>query len=86
MREINDAFAYNAAYNTLLRLIGETAAHAVLDAHPSVRWEREVNGRGVAVRRYVLRGEWEVDPEAATVEPQARELHWRQILDRGTGA
>jgi hypothetical protein len=70
-REINDAFAYNAAYNMLLRLIGERDAHAVLDAHPSVRWEREVNGRGVAVRRYVLRGEWEADPEAV----QARAVH-----------
>jgi hypothetical protein len=78
-REINDAFAYNAAYNILLRLIGETDAHAVLDAHPSVRWERDVNSHGVPVRRYVLCAAWEVDPEA-------RELHWRQTLDRGTGA
>jgi hypothetical protein len=85
-REINDAFAYNAAYNILLRVIGERDAHAVLDVHPSVRWEREVNGHGVAVRRYVLRGQWEVDPEVATGKPLAREQHWRQILDRGAGA
>lgn len=79
-REINDVFAYNAAYHALLRLTDrEATAHAVLDAHPSVRWERDVNSHGVPVRRYVLQGPWEVDPEA-------RELHWRQTLDRGTDA
>lgn len=48
--ELDDDTAYRLA-KTLTR------------THPTT-WERDRNGAGVAVRRYVLRGEWEVDPEA----------------------
>lgn len=34
----------------------------------TVTWERDVNSAGVPVRRYVLRGAWEVDPERATTQ------------------
>jgi hypothetical protein len=89
-----DLLAWNAARNTIRDEIdhhfetpgtAESIAEAVMDAH-TVTWERDVNEHGVAVRRYVLRGEWEVDPEVATGKPLAREQHWRQILDRGAGA
>jgi hypothetical protein len=60
-------------------------AAAIVAAH-TVTWERTVDEHGQPVRRYVLRGEWEVDPEPPTGKPQAREQHWRQILDRGAGA
>jgi hypothetical protein len=67
------AYDYGASVNTQL------VTDAVIGLAASVTWEREVNEHGQPVRRYVLRGAWEVDPEA-------RELHWRQILDRGAGA
>jgi len=34
----------------------------------TVTWERDVNANGVPVRRYVLRGMWQVDPEAPRPE------------------
>lgn len=43
--------------------VGTEAASAILDSH-TVTWERDVNANGVAVRRYVLRGAWEVVPES----------------------
>lgn len=67
-----DVLAENAALTQLINLLTEDdcplgepqgAASYLLAAH-TVTWERGRNGAGVAVRRYVLRGEWEVDPEA----------------------
>jgi hypothetical protein len=40
-------------------------ADHILGAH-GVTWERDVNAAGVPVRRYVMRGEWTVDPERLT--------------------
>lgn len=37
-------------------------ADQIVAAH-AVRWEHDVNDAGVTVRRYVLRGAWEVDAE-----------------------
>lgn len=42
-----------------------TAVADVVTSTHSVTWERDVNANGVPVRRYVMLGEWEVDPEAA---------------------
>jgi len=43
---------------------GDYCATRLLDdLITSVTWERDVNANGVPVRRYVLRGAWEVDPE-----------------------
>ena len=42
---------------------GPVADH--LTRYHDVSMERDVNDGGVPVRRYVLRGPWEVDPEAA---------------------
>lgn len=43
---------------------GQYCASRLLDdIITSVTWERDVNSAGVPVRRYVLRGEWLVDPE-----------------------
>lgn len=76
MDEKTDELARNAARNTLAdianRRIEEDAlaynihryiADSVVNTH-TVTWERVVNEHGKAVRRYVLRGAWEVDPEA----------------------
>lgn len=41
----------------------ERVASGVLDQH-TVTWETDVNSAGVPVRRYVLRGAWEVNPTA----------------------
>jgi hypothetical protein len=64
-----DELARNAAFHALEDLLNTDsghphsyAAYIVADAH-AVTWEHDVNAAGVAVRRYVLRGAWEVDPE-----------------------
>jgi len=70
-----DELARNAAYNTIrLAHVDATGPHGdgqtdcermaryMVDEH-TVTWERDINSAGVAVRRYVLRGAWEVDPE-----------------------
>lgn len=48
--------------------VGSTEENAgriadLIAATHSVRWEHDVNDAGVTVRRYVLRGAWEVDAE-----------------------
>lgn len=72
-----DELARNAAFRALTDLIGRESGEGVLltyatpaqiaahlTATHTVTWERDVNAGEVAVRRYVLRGAWEVDPEA----------------------
>jgi hypothetical protein len=56
---INDGMphSYDLGYEDF-----EVAAKAITDTH-SVTWERDVNGAGVPVRRYVMWSEWTVDPE-----------------------
>jgi hypothetical protein len=63
MTEKTDELARNAAYNALTEVIGWGAARNVTKGH-TVTWERDVNEHGQPVRAYVLRGAWEVDPEA----------------------
>lgn len=74
-----DELARNAARNALIIPIGSitdgtgiTEDSEVIGAiadtvtrNHTVTWERDVNANEVPVRRYVLRGAWEVDPEAA---------------------
>ncbi len=76
MTEIqNDALAANAARNAIRDMILHsdgtgsdavgTTAEVVADQmvlDHAVTWETDVNAAGIPVRRYVLRGEWEVDP------------------------
>jgi hypothetical protein len=40
----------------------DLAAGALPDLADSILWETDVNSAGVPVRRYVLRGAWEVNP------------------------
>jgi hypothetical protein len=74
MTERADETARNVARNAIRDIIddgfdfpskADSYADYVVDDF-TVTWERDVNGHGVAVRRYVLRGAWEVDPAAAT--------------------
>lgn len=65
----NDEIARNVALHRLADQIREVGngdlmryADQILRSY-GVTWEREVNANGVAVRRPVLRGEWEADPE-----------------------
>jgi hypothetical protein len=71
-----DELARNAALNAITDVLFAApinqASHAVASLNAAavtwdhtVTWERDVNEHGVPVRRYVLRGAWEVDPEAA---------------------
>jgi hypothetical protein len=64
-----DPMAENAARNALTEVIGGAGgkyiAASVLSCHVAT-WERDVNSAGVPVRRYVLRSEWLVDPDAIT--------------------
>lgn len=72
MTEIKtDELARNAARNAIARHIEEMEPEAeggyladrlLNDIITTVTWETGVNAAGVPVRRYVLRGEWEVDP------------------------
>jgi hypothetical protein len=77
-----DELARNAAYNAIrLEHVDATGPHGdglrdcermaryVVDSH-TVTWERDANENGVPVRRYVLRGAWEVDPEPRAVRIQ----------------
>lgn len=70
----SDELARNAARNAIRDMLdgaagdgapagrcGPVADH--LTRHHDVTWERDVNSAGMAVRRYVMRGEWTVDPE-----------------------
>lgn len=59
-----DHLARAAARNTLTDCgLGEgTAALGEILAAHSFTWETDINANGVPVRRYVMRGEWEVDP------------------------
>lgn len=74
-----DELARNAALHVLSDAIGaegysayamgqdadpERVASGILDSH-TVTWETDINSAGVSVRRYVLRGGWDVDPTAA---------------------
>jgi hypothetical protein len=72
-----DELARNAALHALADLIGQESQSGVLMTYASpeqiaaqiaaahtVTWERDVSPTGVPVRQYVLRGAWEVDPEA----------------------
>lgn len=72
-----DVLARNAARNAIAAHIenmepeaegGYLADLLLNDLIEAVTWERDVNSAGVAVRRYVLRGEWEVDPTAKTAQ------------------
>lgn len=45
----------------------------ILQGH-TVTWETDVNANGVPVRRYVMRGEWEVDSVALTDLPRPGDL------------
>lgn len=68
-----DESARYAALHAIAHVIGREddevddyrIADLILAEHVSATWERDVNSAGVPVRRYVLRGPWEVDPEAA---------------------
>jgi hypothetical protein len=77
-----DPLAHERFRTTLADAIGETgydayaagsdadpdvSASKVLDAFPEAHFEREINGAGVAMRRVVAVGVWEVDP----VQPSA---------------
>jgi hypothetical protein len=77
MTEKTDELARNAARNAVRDLLADEdcsrvmpdgdGAERVADWVMSgftVTWERNVNEHGQPVRRYVLRGAWEVDPEA----------------------
>lgn len=77
MTERTDPMAENAASNALTdraemfvdrhAAIGSAGqvAEWIIGAHV-VTWERDVNEKGVPVRRYVMRSEWEVDLEPRT--------------------
>lgn len=71
----------NAEPRLTIGVVGE-AASAVVSEHV-VTWERDVNANGVPVRRYVLRGMWQVDPEAPrpdavmTIKDARNELTFR---------
>lgn len=65
--EHTDRLAENAAQNALEDLMRPTVARAIVGAH-TVTWERGVSAAGVPVRRYVLRGGWEVDPQPMPAE------------------
>lgn len=41
-----------------------------LAAMHAITWETDINANGVPVRRYVLRGEWEVDPTPPAYIPE----------------
>jgi hypothetical protein len=40
----------------------EMVALALMEHFPTAQFEHDVNSNGVAVRRVIVRGEWEVDP------------------------
>ena len=71
---ITDELARNAVRNTIADRLADAfdtgdihagiVADTIADEH-TVTWETDINAAGVPVRRYVLRGEWEVDPEPA---------------------
>lgn len=72
-----DVLARNAARNAIAAHIENTEPEAeggyladllLNDLIEAVTWERDVNSVEVAVRRYVLRGSWEVDPTAKTAQ------------------
>jgi hypothetical protein len=69
-----DELARNAAFNALLEILDERSAHTVADEH-TVTWERDVNANGQPVRRYVLRGAWEVDPEPSVARREMIVYH-----------
>ena len=49
-------------------------ARSAVDQH-TVTWETDVNSAGVPVRRYVMRGAWEVDPAPPRVPAHDELLH-----------
>jgi hypothetical protein len=71
MTEKTDELARNAARNAFRDMLSqripgvesEMIADVLASTH-TVTWERDVNEHGQPVRAYVLRGAWEVDPEA----------------------
>jgi hypothetical protein len=83
-----DELARNVALHALADAIGaagyaayemgadadpERVANDILGTH-TVTWERDINSAGVPVRRYVMRGEWTVDPEPPAYQPQVGDI------------
>lgn len=62
-----DAEDYATYERTRAGVLGLLSTH-------TVTWERDVNANGVAVRCYVLRGPWEVDPEPQPVRIQKGDI------------
>lgn len=71
---VTDLSAWGVTRRKLADLIGGTSrADQILDSHV-VTWETDINANGVPVRRYVLRGEWEVDPRPPTYQPEVGDV------------
>jgi hypothetical protein len=84
MTETTDEIARNVAYNRLLDILDERSAHTVADTH-TVTFERTVNEHGQPVRRYVLRGAWEVDPNPPTHMARQGDIVRFRDRERGEG-
>jgi hypothetical protein len=56
--------------NLLPRKTRGDIEHLRSELFTSITWETDINANGVPVRRYVLRGEWEVDPQPPAYEPE----------------
>lgn len=100
-----DALAENQALSTVTETLLSTLdgtsftedeesasfiAAAVVRNH-TVTWETDINSEGVPVRRYVLRGTWEVDPDSAELPRVGDTVRYRagydqeiQTIDHGT--
>ena len=66
---VSDLSAWGIARRRLVELLGSLGrADTILDRHDA-NWETDINANGVPVRRYVLRGEWEVDPQPPAYVP-----------------
>ena len=62
----------------------ERVAKSIADNH-TVTWETDINSAGVPVRRYVLRGAWEVDPNPPTGPTKAERLRIEADAGRAHG-